>query len=208
MNKLYTLLLSLLLSAAATAQNLTITVDGEQWANGTTLTKVYDTDNYSFELMPGLVIPKYGLYPEIMISCDANQSVTATLTDEAKAGGVTYCFGGTCVALDANGYSVTKEAKLESGKPKDMQIEVVRQSAATAPYEVTLALRVDLAQTATRAASTFEGKLVLRYDPEAAHVNNITTSTASQYYTLSGQRVGQSPTKKGIYVKNGRKIVK
>lgn len=208
MNKLYTLILTLLFSTAAMAQNLSINVDGEQWANGTTLTKIYA--NEAFDLMPGTPMEgkffQYGIYPEILISTDADQVVTAKLVDEDKSSDVSFCFGGNCVFLnDMNSYTVTKEnTKLEAGKPQDMQIEVKHSSAANAPYSATLSLSV----TGDKGGS-FNGKLVLRYDPEAANnVNSIhSANSKNTLYTLSGQAVRQA-SKKGIYVQNGRKVIR
>lgn len=202
MKKLFSMVLGLCMGMAAQAQSLTLTVDGEQLANGGSLTKTYGVE--AFDLMPGTPLEgqffRYGLYPEVMINSTTAQHVSATLTDVNKDGGVTFCFGGNCMELDKNGYSVTKEQTLKASTPTNMQIDVVHAEESATAYGVTLSLKVK------GESETFEGTIVLKYDPETAHISSPALQGETGCYTLSGLRIKEA-TKRGIYIRGGRKIV-
>lgn len=202
MKKFLTLLLLLCgASALSSAQTLTVCVDGEPLTNGSTYTKYYNVE--AFDLMPGTPMEgkffNYGLYPSITVTSTVDQYVSLTVTDVDKVGGMQCCYGGSCQSLDNSGYEVTKGQDIKAGTPTDLQIEVVRMSAASAPYsaKMNIVLRGN--------GETFSSTIILGYDPAAAGIASATASKGTTLHDLSGRRISQAP-QRGVYIRNGRKI--
>lgn len=205
MKKLYTFLLSFFACSMMSAQ-ITLTVDGEPVQNGSTFTKVYAEEVIEAKI-PGM--PQFGqncgLYPKVLLTSAKTQDVVLTITNKSQSEGVSNCGLGQCVNLDAaNNYFSQKTGKMEAGKAEDLVIDVVHNTPATSAYEVELQIDAYGTQDMQRCTAT----LILRFDPEASSVGSVSAvQSNSAYYTLSGQRVAV-PTKRGIYVKNGRKVVR
>lgn len=206
MKKLYTLLLSFFACSMMSAQ-ITLTVDGETVKSGSTYTKVYGQEVIE-DKIPGM--PQFGqtcgLYPKVLLTSAKTQDVTLTITNKNQAEGVSNCGFGLCESLDAsNNYFSQKVGKMEAGKAEDLLIDVVHNTPATAPYEVELLIDAYGTEDSQRCTAT----IVLRYDPEAANsVSSVhATNSKAPLYTLSGQAVRQA-SKKGIYIQNGRKVIR
>ncbi len=205
MKKLCAFLLSVFLCSMMSAQ-ITLTVDGETVKSGSTYTKVYGEEVIA-DRIPGM--PQFGqncgLYPKVLLTSARSQDVTLTIMNKSQTEGVSNCGFGTCENLDAtHNFFSQKVGKMEAGKAEDLVIDIVHDSPATAPYEVELQIDAYGTLDSQRCTAT----IILRYDPEAAPVESIAAVQArSAYYTLSGQRVA-SPAKRGIYIRNGRKVVR
>lgn len=205
MKKLYTILLSFLACTTVQAQ-ITLTVDGETVKHNSTYTKIYGEEIIE-DKIPGM--PQFGqtcgLYPKVLLTSAKTQEVVLTITNKNHAEGVSNCGFGLCENLDASHeYFSQKVGKMQGGKAEDLVIDIVHNTPATDSYEVELQIDAYGTVDNQRVTST----VILRFDPDAANVGSVTVTGPSEYYTLSGQRVGTTPLKKGIYVVNGRKVVK
>lgn len=207
MKKLYTFLFTLLLSCAASAQ-ITLTVDGVNVPDKATYTRLYDTDGeYKIPAMP-MLGKNYGLYPHIAVTSQKAQDVVITITDRTHDR-VQFCLAGktadeqTCFELMNMNYVGQKTVAFEAGKARDLELHVMHDAESFTPYEVELQIDVYGTLDMKRVTST----VILRFDPDAANVGSLVVTTPSEYYTLAGQHVGQTPKQKGIYVKNGKKVV-
>ncbi len=201
MKKLYTILFSLFICASSFAQ-ISLSVDGQKVAHQGSLTKIYNVE--AKDKIPGM--PQfgqvYGLYPKIMVTSQKAQEVIVTVIDKSQDQGTQFCYGTTCDELYKMDFTSQKIANLEAGKATDLAIHIVRQSSATAPYEVELQIDAYGTLDQQRCTST----VILKYDPSASAVQTIVKEqSSSPYYTLGGQRVAMP--RKGIYIKDGRKVV-
>lgn len=204
MKKFYAFILSLMLCAAASAQGLTLSVDGVNVSHGTDYVRVYNVE--AFDKVPGMPFlgQNYGFYPEIVLTSHKAQDVVVTVTDLTHDEGSQFCFGGTCDELFKMGYQSNKVVTMQADKAENMLIHVVHLSAATAPYEVKFQIDAYGTLDNNRITST----VTLKYDPNATDaVQHVTAGMAdAPYYTMGGVRVQGVPAP-GIYVRGGRKVV-
>ena len=170
MNKLYTLLTALLCATASlTAQNITVKLNGQNIANGSTVEKYYAEDRTWDEELEDY---NPGLYPEIVFSSAANGNVTAVLTSLDKSEDIGFCWGGECsMTFAANGYKATKADIAYNKKlhgEQNLEIEVIHDTPWTENYTRELEL------TITQKGETFTCRIILGVDPEkAASINNV-----------------------------------
>lgn len=210
MKKIYLTCLMLCLAFVASAQTLTLTLDGEVVANGSTVTKVYDNDVKV--KVPG-VIYGHGLFPEVFLTSSVAQNAQVTFTDPLKEGGTTCCFGGLCVPFTAeNNYTIVAPKDgmymMSADKAEDLQIHYEHATNTDGnPSAQAYSRTVDIAAK-TESGETFTCRLVFKFDPNASAVENLQLQQkVGGYYTLDGVRV-EKPTRRGIYIVNGRKVVK
>ncbi len=201
MRKLYSFIFSCLLCGTVSAQDFSLTVDGQAVENQSTATLVYASE--AREKVPGIPAlgMEYGLYPEILLTSKVAQDVVVTLRDESKDAGTQFCYAGTCDELYKMNYQSTKTGYLKADKATNMQIHIVHDAAANGPYEVKLLLDA----YGTVDGQSYSCTLVLKYDPSATGLDGLSARTTSSCYNLQGQQV--SKPRAGIYVRNGRKIV-
>lgn len=206
MKKLYTLLLSMLVCSMVSAQ-ITLTVDGVKLGSVATYIKTYSQERVE-DKVPGLPMLGQicGLYPTVMLKSEKTQDVIVTVIDNSENGGTRFCgLDGTCVPLDNNNnFRTTKTVKFTAGNAQDMLLDVQHDKPATSAYEVEL--QIDAYGTLDSQRCTVT--VILKYDPSSADgVQVIVKDEASApYYNLSGMRT--QAAKKGIYIRNGRKVVK
>lgn len=143
-------------AASLTAQNLTVTLDGQNIANGATVEKYYAEEELDD-------MDVYGLYPKFILTSKVNGNCDATLVSVDKANDVAFCFNG-CKFLNAgNNYSVTHYGKaVRKGEEHDLGIHVQHDNKWTENYTRELDL------TVTQKGETFTCKIILGVDPEKA----------------------------------------
>ncbi|MBQ8736909.1 MAG: T9SS type A sorting domain-containing protein [Bacteroidaceae bacterium] len=166
MKKFYSLITMLCISLGMTAQNLSLTVDGEPVENGSTFTKYYASDKV--EVIPG-VLYNYGIYPEVVLTSLVNGNATVTLESLGKEGDVAFCFGGDCAYLDEKvGYKAEKSKALRKNTAEDLQLHVDHNNSgeSTEPYTRELKL------TITQKEEVFTCTLILGYDAEKTSIDN------------------------------------
>ncbi len=164
MKKFYTLFAALLCaSATLSAQNITVTFDGETIKNGTTYTKYYEEDR---TWIADLEDYGSGLYPEICFSSAVVGNVEVTAKSLDKSEDIGFCYGGACeMTLASTGYAVTKSVaynKLMLNQPQNLNIEVIHSTPWTENYTRELEL------TITQKGETFTCKIILGVDKEKA----------------------------------------
>lgn len=169
MKKLYTLFIATICAAAMTAQNISVKIDGQAVANGSTFEKYYVEDRtWDAELEDY----NPGLYPEIVFSSQANGNVTVTLASLDNSEDVGFCWGGQCERTEAaKGYKAVKANvaynKLLHGE-QNLEIEVIHNTPWTENYTRELEL------TIVQKSETFTCKIILGVDPEkAAGINGV-----------------------------------
>ncbi len=167
MKKLYTLFAAMLCaSASLTAQNITVTMDGEKIENGATVAKYYEEDKSYWGEEP----EDYdaGIHPEFMFSSTVNGAVDAVVTSLDNSDDVAFCFGSECVTTSAsNGYKVAKTSQYTIKKGEvDLQLYVHHLAPWTENYtrEIELSL--------TQKGETFTCKIILGVDKEKAQSIN------------------------------------
>ena len=202
MKTLYSLLLLFCLAATASAQDISLTIDGQDVPNKSMLTQTYAVE--AFEKIPGMpqLGMKYGLYPEIELTSKIKQDLVVTLRTETHDEGIQFCFGSTCDELYKMNWQSTKTATFEAGKAQDMQIHIEHFEAASAPYEAKLVLDA----YGTVDGQSYNCNLMLKYDPSAASITVTPADRQAPYYNLSGMRISQ-PTR-GLYIRGGKKVLK
>lgn len=177
MKKLYSLFIATICAATLTAQNISITIDGQEVANGSTYTKYYAEDKiWDADLEDYLG----GLYPEVIFKSTANGNVTAKVTSLDNTEDVGFCWGGACeMTLAENGYKAVKADvaynKMLHGE-QNLEIEVIHETPWTENYTREIELAI------TQKSETFTCKIVLGVDPEkAAGINGIGQKKAISY---------------------------
>lgn len=164
MKKLYSLFAAMVCAASLTAQNLTVTLDGQNIANGATVEKYF-----AEESMDDMEV--YGLYPEFILTSKVNGNCDATLVSVDKANDVAFCFNG-CKFLNAgNNYAFTHSGVVVIKNTEyNLGIHVQHDNKWTENYTRELDL------TVTQKGETFTCKIILGVDPEkAASINAAAT---------------------------------
>lgn len=169
MKKLYSLFIAAICSASLAAQNISITINGQDVPNGSTYTKYYAEDKtWDAELEDYLV----GIYPEVIFKSAANGNVTATLTSIDNSEDIGFCWGGECeMTLAKNGYKAVKADVAYNKKlhgEQNLEIEVMHDS----PWTENYTRELDL--TITQKSETYTCKIILGVDPDkAAGINSV-----------------------------------
>ncbi len=168
MKKFYTLFAAMLCAfASLTAQNITVTMDGEKIENGSTVEKYYEEDKTFWGDEP----EDYdaGLHPEFMFSSTANGSVDAVVTSLDNSDDVAFCFGSACVMTNAsNGYKVTKSGVAYASKKGEVDLQLYVSH--TTPWTENYTREIEL--TITQKLETFTCKIILGVDKEKAQSIN------------------------------------
>lgn len=204
MKKIYSFLLFLAVAAVASAQTLSVTVNGKTLVNGQTHTEKYasaKTDMHDLNpAIPAGMAFKNGLYPEVMISSATGQNVAVTLTNKSQNEVVGFCYGGQCDNLTAaNSYTLTKTAFLQATTPFNMQIEANKELLSPTAYELEVKCHADNGED-------FNFTLVLDYNPIYAGVESAkVAAAAADCYTISGVKTVKPI--KGLNIRGGRKFV-
>jgi hypothetical protein len=177
MKKLYTLFIATICAAAMTAQNISVKIDGQAVANGSTFEKYYAEDRTWYAELEDY---NPGLYPEIVFSSQANGNVTVTLASLDNSEDVGFCCGGACEMTDASkGYKAVKADlaynKLLHGE-QNLEIEVIHNTPWTENYTRELEL------TIVQKSETFTCKIILGVDPDkAASIGGIASKKPITY---------------------------
>lgn len=194
MKRIFTLMIIVAATIAASAQNLTFKCDGKTIGNGETFYSSSVNETYAslgwlyFE-------PKV----HVVAVGGGSVEVTAQSLDDKE---IELCFGGTCV----NGTNITKTSTLKPNEEVDIQLHANAQEAEKATYKVKL--------TAKCGAMVTTVTLVMSNDPEVTSVGRIANSCEGDIdiYTIGGNKVasvkgktgidgiGISSLKKGIYI--------
>lgn len=163
MKKLYSLLAAMVCAASLTAQNLTVTLDGQNIANGATVEKYYAEEELDD-------MDVYGLYPKFILTSKVNGKCDATLVSADKADDVAFCFDGCLFANAGNNYTVNHSGKLVIKNTEyDLGVHVQHNNKWTENYTRELYLNIILKDTKqTQVIETFTCKIILGVDPEKA----------------------------------------
>jgi len=205
MKKIYAILL-LMLPVIASAQTLTLTVDGETVENGSTFTKVYSTDAH--DMFPDESNPwhgqyfNYGIYPEVYFTSTAAQEVTFKFTNVSKVEGVQCCFGATCREVNEGmNYEMELTENVAANTPMDMQIHARTSDHSEEAYTREMKLEFDAAN-----GDSFTCTLMLTYDPSANAIQSVGEEKKDgKIFNLNGQHL--SKMQKGVNVVNGKKVL-
>ncbi len=156
MKKLYSLLAAMVCAASLTAQNLTVTLDGQNIANGATVEKYYAEEELDD-------MDVYGLYPKFILTSKVNGNCDATLMSVDKANDVAFCFNGCVFTGAGNNYTVNHTGvATRKNTEYDLGIHVQHDNKWTENYTRELDL------TVTQKGETFTCKIILGVDPEKA----------------------------------------
>lgn len=156
MKKLYSLLAAMVCAASLTAQNLTVTLDGQNIANGATVEKYYAEEELDD-------MDVYGLYPKFILTSKVNGDCDATLVSVDKANDVAFCFNGCFFTGAGNNYTVNHTGvRIRKNTEYDLGIHVQHDNKWTENYTRELDL------TVTQKGETFTCKIILGVDPEKA----------------------------------------
>lgn len=156
MKKLYSLLAAMVCAASLSAQNLTVTLDGQNIANGATVEKYYAEEELDD-------MDVYGLYPKFILTSKVNGNCDATLMSVDKANDVAFCFNGCVFTGAGNNYTVNHTGvATRKNTEYDLGIHVQHDNKWTENYTRELDL------TVTQKGETFTCKIILGVDPEKA----------------------------------------
>ncbi len=205
MKKIYAILL-MMLPLAASAQTLSLTVDGETVENGATFTKVYTTDAY--DMFPDESNPwhgqyfNYGIYPEVYFTSTVAQNVSFKFTNVSKVEGIQCCFGSTCREVNEGmNYVMELSENVAANTPMDMQIHARTADHSEEAYSREMKLEFNAEN-----GESFTCTLVLAYDPSANAIQSVEAEKRDgRIFGLSGQL--QDKLKKGVNIVNGKKIL-
>lgn len=163
MKKLYSLLAAMVCAASLTAQNLTVTLDGKNIANGATVEKYYAEEEYENEW------ELYELHLRLILTSKVNGECNATLTAVDKADDVEFCALNGCESASAkNNYIVSHSNRLRKNTEENLDIHIKHDNKWTENYTRELDL------TITQNGETFTCKIILGVDPEkAAGINGV-----------------------------------
>lgn len=143
-------------AASLTAQNLTVTLDGQNIANGATVEKYYAEEELDD-------MDVYGLYPKFILTSKVNGNCDATLMSVDKANDVAFCFNGCVFTGAGNNYTVNHTGvATRKNTEYDLGIHVQHDNKWTENYTRELDL------TVTQKGETFTCKIILGVDPEKA----------------------------------------
>lgn len=162
MKKLYSLFAAIICAASLSAQNMAVTIDGHNIANGSTYEKYYAEEELDD-------MDVYGLYPKFILTSKVNGNCEAALVSVDKADDVAFCFNG-CVFTGANNnYTVNHTGVVvRKDMEYDLGIHVQHDNKWTENYTRELNL------TLVQKGETFTCKIILGVDPEkAAGINGV-----------------------------------
>ena len=162
MKKLYTFIAAIVCAASLSAQNLSVSIDGQSIANGSTYEKYYTEEELDD-------MDVYGLYPEFILTSKVNGNCEASLVSVDKASDVAFCFNGCVFTGASNNYTVNHSGVVViKNTGYDLGIHVQHDNKWTENYTRELDL------TITQKGETFACKIILGVDPEkAAGISNV-----------------------------------
>lgn len=201
---------------AINAQDLTVTVGGEEIQNGATVTS-YRTDEQLLQF------GTLKLDPEVMATVSENANLTVKVTNTTNPGATTvtkydenglpyeadvqiqFCWPSECYMISPL-QSQVSSSSVGAGEPVNLAID-----ATIFPYDATAYYEMDCTVKLTVNGSddsVFEFDLKMIYDPDSG-VAGVTEDldAPAVYYNLNGCKV--SNPDKGIYIKKqGNKVTK